>query len=66
MTNSLKFMPIQTKAILTNSFAQGLSNQQTFTILRESNHNISYESVVKFNAWQQAELNKAFDNVFNR
>ena len=66
MSVSIKFIPIQSKAILAESFAKGKTNQQTFSLLRSLNHDVSYQQVVAYRVHQEAQFNNSFNAIFNQ
>lgn len=66
MSVSIKFIPIQTKAVLAKAYAQGKTNEQTFSLCRSLNHDVSYQQVVAYRVHQESQFNNSFNAIFNQ
>lgn len=64
MSVSIKFIPIQTKAVLAKAYAEGKTNQQTFSLCRSLNHDVSYQQVVAYRTHMDSQFESSFNHIF--
>lgn len=57
-------IPPQFKSTILNAFAQGKTNEQTFKIMRNAGHQVTYQQVMTWRTHQVSQFNDAFAMIF--